>query len=115
MLGLLGSTLPATIAVTVLVMGFSALMTGVGLATTWRPIWQAFPYCLLLGLVDRFLVWSLFQGELASLTGYLIDTAFLTLICLLAFRITQARKMVAQYPWLYERAGLLNWRAKTDA
>ncbi len=115
MLELLGSSLPATVAVTVLVMGFSALMTGVGLATTWRPIWQAVPYCLLLGLVDRFLVWSLFQGELLHLPGYLIDTAFLTLVCLLAFRITQARKMVAQYPWLYERSGLLNWREKSRA
>ncbi len=115
MLGLLGSSLPATILVTVLVAGFSAMMTGVGLATTWRPMWQVFPYCLLLGLVDRFLVWSLFQGELLHLSGYLIDTAFLTLVCLLAFRITQARKMVAQYPWLYERSSLLSWRAKPGA
>ena len=101
--------------VTVLVMGFSALMIGIGLATTWRPMWQALPYCLLFGLVDRFLVWSLFHGELLNLPGYLFDTTFLTLVCLLAFRITQARKMVAQYPWLYERSGLLSWRAKSDA
>jgi hypothetical protein len=25
-----------------------------------------------------------------------------------------ARKMVRQYPWLYERAGLLAWRAKNE-
>ena len=115
MLALLGSTLPATIAVTLLVMGFSAMMTGVGLATTWRPIWQAFPYCILLGLVDRFLVWSLFQGELLLLSGYLIDTALLTGVCLLAFRITQVRKMLTQYPWLVERSGLLSWRDKKNA
>jgi branched-chain amino acid transport system ATP-binding protein len=31
-------------------------------------------------------------------------------IALLAYRITQAQKMVAQYPWLYQRTGLLSWR-----
>ena len=112
MLDLLGSSLPAVIVVTVLAMGFSALMTGVGLASTWRPIWQIFPYCLLLGLADRFLVWSLFEGELLLLSGYLIDTGFLTLICLLAYRATHVRQMLTQYPWLYERSGLLNWREK---
>ncbi len=115
MLELVGSSLPAVIVVTIIVMGFSALMTGVGLATTWRPIWQVFPYCLLLGLVDRFLVWSLFEGELLLLSGYLIDTVFLTLVCLLAYRMTQVRSMVTQYPWLYERSGLLNWREKKSA
>jgi uncharacterized protein DUF6867 len=33
-------------------------------------------------------------------------------IALSAHRFTLARKMVAQYPWLYERSGLLNWREK---
>jgi hypothetical protein len=28
--------------------------------------------------------------------------------------ITIARKMVSQYPWLYERAGLLAWRPKNE-
>ena len=115
MLELMGSSLPAFIVVTFLAMGFSALMTGVGLATTWRPAWQAIPYCLLLGLVDRFLVWSLFEGELLLLSGYLIDTALLTAVCLLAFRITQVRKMLTQYPWLVERSGLLSWRDKKSA
>ena len=27
-------------------------------------------------------------------------------------RITQARKMVTQYPWIYERNGLFGWRLK---
>ncbi len=115
MLELLGSNWPAVIVVTVLVMGFSALMTGVGLATTWRPAWQTIPYCVLLGLVDRFLVWSLFEGQLLILSGYLIGTTFLILVCLLAYRITQVHRMVTQYPWLYERSGLLNWREKKSA
>ena len=108
----LGNSLSVFIALTLVVMGFSAFMTGVGLAATWRPMWQAFPYCILLGLTDRFLAWSLFGGELLLLSGYLIDTTVLILICLFAYRATQARKMVTQYPWLYERSGILNWRSK---
>ena len=38
MLELLGSSLPAVIVVTIIVMGFSALMTGVGLATAKRIV-----------------------------------------------------------------------------
>lgn len=46
------------------------------------------------------------------MTGFLIDTTILIGISLLAYRMTQARKMVGQYPWLYERSGLLGWREK---
>jgi hypothetical protein len=29
-----------------------------------------------------------------------------------AHRLTLARKMASQYPWIYERAGLLGWRER---
>ena len=66
---------------------------------------------LLFGGAARFLIFALFEGELLSLSGYLLDTAALALIGIFAFKLTQARKMVSQYPWLYERAGLFRWRA----
>jgi hypothetical protein len=50
---------------------------------------------------------------LLSPAAYLIDTATLAAIALLAWRLGRARKMVSQYPWLYERVGWLSWRAKT--
>ena len=109
---LLGTTLPVFIGVTVLLMGFAAFMTGQALANTWRSAWQVVSYSLLLGCADRFLTWSLFEGALFSLSGYLIDTAVLLAICLFAYRITQANKMVSQYPWVYERRGLFGWRRK---
>ncbi|MFB3054603.1 MAG: DUF6867 family protein [Alphaproteobacteria bacterium] len=31
---------------------------------------------------------------------------------LLAWRIRQVRRMVGQYPWLFEKAGPLNWRER---
>ena len=58
---------------------------------------------------------ALFGGQLLSLTGYIIHTAILTVICLAAYRMTQARKMVKQYPWLYERSGLFSWRERSSA
>ncbi len=75
-------------------------------------MWQVVFYCLLLGLGARFLIFSLFEGKLLSLSGYLIDAGVLVAIGLFAYRLTQARKMVSQYPWIYERAGLLGWREK---
>ena len=110
---LLGTTPGVSFGMTVVVMGFVAFMTGQALAGTWKAIWQVVLYGLLLGLGDRFLIFSLFQGELLSLSGYLIDSAVLVAISLFAYRLTRARKMVSQYPWIYERAGLLGWRDRT--
>lgn len=91
---------------------FAAYMTGQAMATTWKPLWHSVIYGLLLGLVDRFLGFALFEGELLSLGGYLADAAVLIGIALFAHRLNQARCMVAQYPWLYERAGPFGWRTK---
>lgn len=98
------------IGVTIVLFGFAAFMTGQALAATWRkPGWVVF-YMLLLAFADRFIVWSLFSGELLSPSGYAIDAATLTVIGLAAYRMTVARKMVQQYPWLYRRQGVFGWR-----
>lgn len=102
-----------TIGITIILMGFGAFMTGQAIANTWRPAWQVVPYSLLLGFLDRFLVWGMFGGVGMSVAGYLIDTAFLLLVTFLAFRMTTARRMVLQYPWLYERTGPFSWREKS--
>lgn len=112
---ILGTSVGVFLGITVALIGFAAFMTGQALANTWKPMWHAVVYAILLGFVDRFLTFALFEGELLSLSGYLIDTAVLVVIILLAFRISQARKMVGQYPWLYERAGLFGWRQKGPA
>lgn len=109
---ILGTTLAVFLVVTGLVIGFAAYMTGQAIANTWRPSWQLWVYGLLLGVVARFLIFALFDGELLSLTGYLASAALLLLIAAFAYRLTRARKMVHQYPWLYERAGLFGWRER---
>lgn len=113
MASLLGNPFGVYVGLTVCLMGFAAFMTGQALAVTWKPAWHCVAYALLLGLADRFLAYALFDGQLLSLSAYLIDAVTLLGISLLAWRLGRARKMVSQYPWLYERAGPLSWRART--
>jgi len=109
---LLGNSLGVYFGLTVCLMGFAAFMTGQALAVTWKPAWHALAYVLLLGFADRFLAFALFGASLLSPAAYLIDTATLVAIALLAWRLGRVHKMVTQYPWLYERAGPLGWRSK---
>jgi hypothetical protein len=112
MIPIVDSTWAGLVIVTVIMMGGAAWMTGRAIANTWRPLWQVFPYALLLGATDRFVDWALAGAELLSWTGFLVDTAFLIAVGVAANRATRARKMVAQYPWLYEAAGPFAWKRK---
>lgn len=112
--GLLGTSVPVFIGVTVVLMGFAAFMTGQAMANGWQPMWKCIPYALLLTCGDRFLIFALFGGELLSVTGYVIDFIVLAAISLAAYRATLARKMASQYPWLYRRQGLFGWTKKTS-
>ena len=107
---ILGTSLTVFVGLTVVIAGFCAFMTGQAIASTWRPIWQMIPYMILLGLADRFLSFALFDGHLLSILAYLIDTTVLMLIGVMSFMSTRASKMVAQYPWQYERSGLFGWK-----
>ena len=109
----LGNGLYVFLVITLVLAGGAAWLMGQALGAKWRPVWQLVPYSLLLGFADRFIIYALFEGDLISPTGYLIDTAVIGLIALLALRVTRVRRMVNQYPWLYERAGPLAWRKRT--
>ena len=111
---------------TVVMFGGGGFLMGQALAETWRPWWQILPYGLLLGIGNQFLGFALFQGpfivdSLASngsaplseaIIDYLIESAVIIAFSLLAFRLTRVRKLVAQYPWLYERIGPFSWKEK---
>lgn len=114
---------------TLVLFGGAAALMGNAIAETWRPWWQNIAYGALLGVADEFLGFALFDGPFfvdslvssdggplgPALLDYVIDAVIISAIALLAYRITLARKMVSQYPWLYERAGLFGWRAKGRA
>jgi hypothetical protein len=107
---LLGSSLPAFIFVTVLLLGFGALMTGRACANTWKPYWQVLAYSVPLAAFGRFLKWSLLSADGLSVSGFLIDLFVTALIGIVSYRIFLARNMVRQYPWLYQRDGVFSWR-----
>jgi len=108
----MGTELGVTIGITLAFMGGCAFMTGQALAATWRPLWHVIPYALLLGCADRFMLYALFQGHLFLLSGYIIDSIWLLAVLIFAYRVTRVRQMSTQYPWLYERSGLMGWRER---
>jgi hypothetical protein len=115
MTAILGNSFGVFIGLTVVIAGGAAIMTGRALADGWKPVWQVMLACLGLDLANRFLAYALFDGELLSLSGFLIDFVVITAIALLAHRITAVRKRVNQYPWRYERVSLFSYREKPAA
>jgi hypothetical protein len=97
---------------TVIIGGGAAFLAGRALASKWRPIWMPIAYMLPMGAALRFFHYALFNGELMSVHYFLTDTLVLVLAALLGYRITQARLMVRQYPWLYRRTTPFTWAAR---
>jgi hypothetical protein len=92
--------------------GGAAWLTGRAIAQTWRPYWHLILYILLLGAAVRFVHFALFEADLLALASYIVDCIFFVAVGSLAFRLSRTGQMVTQYPWLYERAGPLNWRER---
>ena len=96
---------------------FFGVMTGQALAGNWRPTWQIALYGVLLSLGARIATLVLFARQMRGPGDEAIEFALLAAVIAgctaLAFRLTRARKMVTQYPWLYVRHGLFGWREKS--
>ena len=54
----------------------------------------------------RFLDYALANGELWSLGGFVLGWLIQLAIAAFAYRLTQVRQFVRQYPWLYRRKRL---------
>jgi hypothetical protein len=95
---------------------FFGYMSGQALAENWRPAWQVALYGLLLSAGARVTALILFARHLRGPLDEAIEFSLLSLviagITAVAFRLTLARKMPLQYPWLYERRDLFGWREK---
>jgi hypothetical protein len=94
--------------------GGAAWLAGRAIAGTWRPAWHVVGYMALLGAAIRFVHFALFDADLLSPLSYLADTLYVILVGSLAWRVTLAAQMARQYPWLYERSGLLSWRERSQ-
>lgn len=103
------------IGVTVIIGGWTAWMTGRGIALAWKPTWLAALAAIPLTLAVRFIHFALFDGTLLSLKYFRVDFAVVLAIVLLAHRYTRTSQMARQYPWIVERTGPLTWREKPQA
>ena len=106
---------PGNLAVVMLFCLFGCA-SGHALADNWRPAWQVVLYGLLLSAGARvtaliLLGWHL-GGPVDEAVAFSLLALVIAPITAVAFRLTLARKMPMQYPWLYERQGLLGWREK---
>jgi hypothetical protein len=110
MQSLLGTSPGVFLGLTVILVGGAAIMTGRALADGWKSPWQVVFACFGLALANRFLAYALFGGELLSLSGFVIGLVVITAMALLAYRLTIVHKMVAQYPWRYQRESLWTYR-----
>jgi len=107
---ILGESIGVFIGLTLVLTGGCAFLMGQAVASTWRPYWQLVPYSLLLAVTNRFLSFALFGEPLLAVVPYLVAVAVVLGFASFGFRLTQTDLMVHQYPWLFERNGLLGWR-----
>ena len=98
-----------------LLFAIAALLTGRATAETWRPAWQIVPTALVLAATERFLLFALFEAKPWSVGGFAAASVVLLAVIAASYYGARARKMVRQYPWLYEPAGPFGWRPKRSA
>ena len=108
----LGDTPFNVVLFNLLVIGPAAFATGHAVAMTWRHWGQMVFYTALLSAGLRFFDYALGGGELWSMAGFLLGWGVQMAIAAFAYRLTEARQMVRQYPWLYQRKGLLGWEER---
>ncbi len=108
----LGDTLFNVVLFTLVLVGPASFAMGHGMAITWRPWRRTILYSAFLSAGVRFLDYALGGGELWSVAGFLLGWAVQLAISAFAYRLTRARQMARQYPWLYQRKGLLGWEER---
>jgi len=110
MTGFLGTSVGVFIGLTVMLFGLAAFRAGQAIAEGWHPAHDAVLAALGLTVADRFLACTLFASPPLSISAAVVAAVYLATVTLFAWRATLARKMVRQYPWLYQPAGILGWR-----
>lgn len=112
MTAILGTSVAIFVGLTIVLFGLIAFTAGQAVAAGWQPSRHAVLAAIGLTVADRFLAATLFASPPLSVTAGAVAWAYLTAVTLFAWRVTLARKMVRQYPWLYRPAGILGWRPK---
>jgi hypothetical protein len=111
----LGTSPGVFIGVTVVLAGGAAIVAGCAIGDSWKPAWMVVAAAFGLALADRFLIFALFGGDLLSLWGLILHFLVLAALGLVSWQVTRVSRMVAQYPWRYERASPFSYREKSPA
>ena len=90
------------VALTLVIGGAGAFVTGRAMALTWRGRWKAVAYMVPLAAAVRFLHFALFEEPTAPAQAALCF-ALLAVLALAGFAFARRRQMAAQYPWLASR------------
>ncbi len=97
----------------VLLLGFwTAWRTGRAIAENWQGYGTVVLASLGLGIMMRFLHFSLFEGPFISPFYYVLDVVLLLACAVVGFQSRRATQMVDNYYWLYERTSYLSWKKK---
>jgi hypothetical protein len=108
----LGDTLGAALLFNFVLAGPASFAAGHGVALIWRPWRQLVLYSALISMGLRFFDYALAGGELWSSGGFFLGWIVQFVIAAFAYRLTRVHQMIRQYPWLYERKGLLGWEER---
>ncbi|MFO1167087.1 MAG: hypothetical protein U1E19_03065 [Rhodoblastus sp.] len=87
------------LALTLILGGAGAFVTGRTMAQTWRERWKAVAYMVPLAAAVRFLHYALFE-EPSDLLHAAPTFILLTAFALAGFTHARKRQIKAQYPWL---------------
>ncbi|CAM5768531.1 hypothetical protein LMIY3S_02530 [Labrys miyagiensis] len=101
--------------VTVIMGGWAAWMTGKACAASWSRYPTLFIYLALLTAGVRFLHQAPFGGNMFSPYYFVVDLVIVQLIGFLSYRLRLVNQMVSKYGWMFEKAGSLNWNARSAA
>jgi branched-chain amino acid transport system ATP-binding protein len=111
---LLGTSPIVFLALTVILVGGAAVLSGRAIGGNWKPAWQVVAACFGLALADRFLTFALFEGELLSLGGLVLSFVVLVAMGLASWRFARVGKLVGQYPWRYRRTSPFSYTELND-
>ncbi len=93
--------------------GGAAFVTGQAVASSWRPVWLALFYVVLLAAAIRFLHFALAGGRLLAVDYYLVEIVLEGIAATLGYFVARAGQMARQYRWLFERSGPLKSRRRS--
>ncbi len=99
---------------TVILGGAGAIASGRSIAATWRSFASVPVYMIILAAALRFLQYALFQGDLLSVSGFVVAFVVTLVAAAYGYRSRRAQQMTTQYSWIYAKSGPLGWVPKGE-